>query len=82
MPKQVWEILHPALLHRQELEIFAPLLHWLQAASVGTAMVHPLVMGAPQIMIVNSAFVGSTIVVGFLLFLLMFWHFKIFGLNE
>jgi hypothetical protein len=29
-----------------------------------------------------SAFVGSTIVAGFLLFLLKFWHFKIFGLNE
>jgi len=54
-PKQMWEILHPALLHRQELEICAPLLRWLQAASVGTATMNPLEMGAPQIAIVMNA---------------------------
>jgi hypothetical protein len=45
-PKQTWEILHPAMVQRQELEICVPLLRWLQAASVGTALVNPLEMGA------------------------------------
>jgi len=54
-PKQAWELLHPALTHRQELDICRPLLRWLQAASVGTATVNPLEMGAPQVAIVVSA---------------------------
>jgi len=48
-PKQVWERLHPALVQRQELEICAPLLKWLQVASTGRALADPLAMGDPII---------------------------------
>jgi len=54
-PKQMWEILHPALVQRQELEQCAPLVHWMQAACVGTALNNPLEMGAPSISIVLNA---------------------------
>jgi hypothetical protein len=47
--KQVWNLLPPAILQRQEMEICAPLLHWLQAASTGTPLQNPLQMGAPAI---------------------------------
>ncbi len=49
--KQTWEILHSAMVQQQELEICVLLLRWLQAASVGTALVNPLEMGAPSISI-------------------------------
>jgi hypothetical protein len=45
--KQVWNLLPPAILQRQEMEICAPLLCWLQAASTGTPLQNPLQMGAP-----------------------------------
>ncbi len=49
--KETWEILHPAMVQQQELEICVLSLRWLQAASVGTALVNPLEMGAPSISI-------------------------------
>jgi hypothetical protein len=39
--KEVWTRLYPALMQRQEVEICTPLLHWLQAASIGTTPAAP-----------------------------------------
>jgi hypothetical protein len=47
--KQVWDLLPTAILQRQEMEVCAPLLRWLQAASTGTPLQNPLQMGAPAI---------------------------------
>jgi hypothetical protein len=35
-PQEVWTILHPLIVQRQELEVCRPLLQWLQLASTGT----------------------------------------------
>jgi hypothetical protein len=48
-PKQLWEVLHPALVQRQELDVCLPLVQWMQAASMGTATLQPLEMGDPII---------------------------------
>jgi hypothetical protein len=50
--KQAWDLLYPAVTHRQELEICAPLIKWLQAASTGTARLNPLEIGEPALAIV------------------------------
>ncbi len=55
MIRQLWDILYPALVQRQELEICAPLLNWMQAASIGTALGNPLEMGPPPNAIVLNA---------------------------
>jgi hypothetical protein len=47
--RQVWERLHPAILHRQEEVVCQPLLNWLRAASMGTALVNPQAMGDPSL---------------------------------
>jgi hypothetical protein len=47
--RQVWERLHPAIVHRQEEVICQPLLKWLQAASMGTALNNPQAMGDPSV---------------------------------
>jgi len=46
--RQVWERLHPAILHRQEEVICQSLLNWLQAASMGTAL-NNQAMGDPSV---------------------------------
>jgi len=46
-PRQMWEILYPAIVQRQETEICAPLVRWLQVASTGIALDNPLAVGAP-----------------------------------
>ncbi len=48
-PRQVWDILIPALTQRQEMEVCAPLINWLKAASTGTAVPDPLRVGPPSI---------------------------------
>jgi len=48
-PKQLWGVLHPALVQGQELDVCLPLVQWMQAASMGTAMLQPLEMGDPII---------------------------------
>jgi hypothetical protein len=53
--KQVWNLLPPAILQRQEMEVCAPLLRWLQATSTGTPLQNPLQMGAPAIVITMHA---------------------------
>jgi hypothetical protein len=45
--KEVWDMLYPAILQRQELDICAPLLRWLQASSTGTTLPDPLAVGDP-----------------------------------
>ncbi len=45
--KQLWDILYPAIVQRQELEICEALVKWLQAASTGTALANPQHMGDP-----------------------------------
>jgi hypothetical protein len=50
--KQSWDLLYPAIVQRQEVDTCRPLLHWLQAASCGTAQVNPLAVGDPAISIV------------------------------
>jgi hypothetical protein len=48
-PTQVWDLLIPALTQRQELMTCQPLLTWLRAASVGTAVALPNHVGPPTI---------------------------------
>jgi len=47
--RQAWDRLYPALSQRQELIICRSLLHWLQAASTGTALVNPQEIGDPLV---------------------------------
>jgi hypothetical protein len=49
--KQMWEILYPALVQRQETVVCAPLICWLQAASTGRQLQDPLSMGPPSILL-------------------------------
>jgi len=47
--KQAWDRLFPALHQRQDLEACAPLLHWLQVASTGSALPDIVTMGDPLV---------------------------------
>jgi hypothetical protein len=47
--RQVWDILYPAILQRQETVICAPLIRWLQAASTGSVVNNPLTVGPPLV---------------------------------
>jgi len=49
--KQMWEILYPALVQRQETVVCAPLIRWLQAASTGRQLQDPLSMGPPSLLL-------------------------------
>jgi hypothetical protein len=46
-PKQMWEILYPAIIQCQEMDICTPLVRWLQVASTGKTLEKPLAVGAP-----------------------------------
>jgi hypothetical protein len=47
--KQAWDRLFPALHQRQDLEVCAPLLQWLQVASTGSALPDLVTMGDPSV---------------------------------
>jgi hypothetical protein len=52
--QQTWNLLYPALQQRQELVTCAPLLRWLQAASMGTQE-QPLQIAPPSVSIMMVA---------------------------
>jgi hypothetical protein len=45
--KQMWERLYPAIQQRQEVEVCAPLIRWLQVASTVRALADAAAMGDP-----------------------------------
>ncbi len=50
-PRQVWERLYPAIAQRQEIADCRPLLNWLQAATMGAALINPDDHGNPLLSI-------------------------------
>jgi hypothetical protein len=57
--KQMWEILYPAIIQRQEQDICKLLIQWLQVASTGIAQVNPLEVGPPLISLVLNALLAD-----------------------
>jgi hypothetical protein len=47
--RQVWDILNPAIVQRNEQVVCAPLLNWLRVASTGIPSPNPLEMNDPSI---------------------------------
>jgi hypothetical protein len=45
--KQLWEVLYPALLQRNDVVSCAPLIQWMRATSSGTTLADPMRIGPP-----------------------------------
>lgn len=46
--KEVWDVLYPALIQRDEVDICRPLLQWLQMSSSSTELANPGALGEPS----------------------------------